>query len=188
MFMNPRDAIRNGWVTGLVDEEKQIQPNAIDFTLDHVFDISTGIFVISEQGKQMRGGNKIEPARDRASGIDFWFLQGGQSYDGMSDVYVDLPKGIAVLPVITRSTFNRNGIFITSGLYDSGFKGHIGFVIHNMVASAKIGAGTRIGQIAFIESEAAKMYDGGWNHEKGTHYTQTGAVLQPGPGPVLEKQ
>lgn len=171
MFINPRVALQEQWISGLVDEEKQVQPNAIDFTLDKVFTINeSNIFAISEGGKQMRGGIEHHPITERSTGAQYWKLHQGV-YDGMSNVYVKVPDGVAVMLII-RSTFNRNGIFITSGLYDSGFEGHIGFAIHNRCGQANIGVGTRIGQVIFVESENALRYAGGWNHEEGTHYSE----------------
>lgn len=172
MFINPKTAIEKGWITGVTNPEIQIQPNALDFSLDTLFVLNeSNPFVISESGKQMRGGYKLEPILDRTSKLDVWHLEKG-SYDGMSNVYVDLPEGIAAMLVI-RSTFNRNGIFLTSGIYDSGFKGHVGFMIHNMCSGlTKIATGTRIGQLILVSSDSAKMYAGGWNHEQGSHYTE----------------
>lgn len=182
MFINPNTAIENGWITGITDPEKQIQPNAIDFTLDKLYSISDNLFVISEEGgKQMRGGSEMAPVPDRASGINFWTLQAGRVYDGMSNISVDLPEGVAAM-LIVRSTFNRNGIFLTSGLYDSGYKGHIGFAIHNRSDIARVGVGTRIGQIKFVASDSAGMYAGGYNHEAGSHWSEEPPI---GPGSEL---
>jgi deoxycytidine triphosphate deaminase len=172
MFINPKIAIENGWVSGIVSEEKQVQPNAIDFTLDRLFSINPTSFHISEGGKKMRGGDEIQPVLDRRENIDYWRLDSNSVYDGMSNIYVDIPDGVAAMLII-RSTFNRNGIFLTSGLYDSGFKGHIGFAIHNRSVQAFISPGTRIGQIIFVESENALQYAGGWNHAEGTHHSES---------------
>jgi len=172
MFINPKIAIQEGWITGLVDEEKQVQSNAIDFTLDKVFGIEErNEFIISEDFKQHRGGLKIPPIPDRKSGQHFWHLMGRTSYDGMSDVYVNVPENV-VVELIIRSTFNRNGIFLTSGLYDSGFSGPIGFVLHNMSGPAIISVGTRIGQVKFIKADSADMYDGGYNTAEGQHWSE----------------
>ena len=173
MFIDPRVAIENGWVTGIKDEDVQVQPNAIDFTLDRLFSINgDSTFAIDEEEKIMRGGDEINCVHDRRTSKKIWHIDGG-IYDGLSDVFVDLPEGVACLPVIVRSTFNRNGIFLTSGLYDSGYRGHIGFAVHNWLGKARIGVGTRIGQIAFVESAKAGMYAGGlyaggYNHGEGT--------------------
>ena len=177
MFINPHTAIDQGWISGIHDIDVQVQPNAIDFTLDRLFlPITTATFVISEHEKIMRPISEVKTFDDRralARGerIEFWNLSKSY-YDGMSDVYVVLPEGVAAMLII-RSSFNRNGIFLTSGLYDSGFEGHIGFVLHNRSPGKTLVAkGTRIGQVMFVASDTAKMYAGGWNHSEGTHYAE----------------
>lgn len=180
MFINPKIAIENGWIKGNISD-KHIQPNAIDFTLDRVFRIDPFCScAITEQGKRMRGQAEVQPypgSRElyNIEGIDpqtlIWNIEHG-SWDCMSDLYVELPEGVAA-QLIIRSTFNRNGMFLTSGLYDSGFKGHIGFVLHNVMNGISfIAKGTRVGQIIFVASENAGVYAGGWNHEQGTHHTE----------------
>ena len=192
MYINPRTAIQQGWITGITDLKKQVQPNAIDFTLDKLFSINyQNTFIISEEGKQMRGGDERIAVPDRASGEEFWLLSGSTVYDGMSNIIVDLPEGVAC-ELIIRSTLNRNGLFLTSGLYDSGFKGHIGFAIHNRSGDAKIGVGTRVGQIKFVASDSAGVYAGGYNHKEGSYreqFDELGHDLdQPGDwgGPEIE--
>lgn len=180
MFINPHYAIQQGWITGIKNPEVQIQPNAVDFTLDKLFEInSTNEFIIStnpenpsKELKQMRGGAELAPVVDRRSGVQFYHLRGLSSYDILSDIYVTVPEGVAAI-LVTRSTFVRNGLFVVSGLYDSGFKGHVGCVVHNLSGSAKVEQGTRVGQIIFVKSENASLYAGGWNHEKGTHYMES---------------
>jgi deoxycytidine triphosphate deaminase len=171
MFIKPTVAIDNGWIKGDFTDEN-IQPNALDFSLDKLFTIDhTKVFRISEESKEMKGGQEVGPEIDSKTGQEYWRLNGHTSYDGMSDFYVDIPDGVAAMLII-RSTFNRNGIFITSGLYDSGFRGHCGFAIHNNSTYAYVAPNTRIGQIIFVESESAKMYSGGYNHKSGSHYSE----------------
>ena len=176
MFISPKVAIEEGWITGIKDPEKQVQPNAIDFTVDRLFTIKEHNFVIDESHKRMSGGVEILAQDYSTLPIvpegKFWRLDGQTPFDGMSDIYVDVPEGVAAMLVV-RSTFNRNGIFIASGLYDSGFKGHIGFVVYNMAhVSAYVGKGTRIGQIVFVESNSVSVYSGGYNHKMGTHFSE----------------
>jgi deoxycytidine triphosphate deaminase len=162
MFINPQQAIDLGWVTGIVNAKKQVQPNAIDFTLDTLMSIdNTQTAYISEGSKVMRDNAVVLPN----NGI--WTLDGGRVYDGTSDLYVKVPQGVAAV-LWTRSTFARNGVFIISGLYDTGYTGHVGFTIYTMGGPIEIEKGTRIGQIAFIKAENAGVYAGGWNHEQGT--------------------
>jgi len=171
MFINPKYAIEQGWITGIKNPAKQVQPNAIDFTLDTLHEMPRVSRIhdvwVGEGQKTMRELVPYPPTQILQS--TGWYLETGRCYDGMSDTFVNVPEGVAAL-LYTRSTFVRNGTFIMSGLYDSGFKGHIGFVIYNIGGQMVVEQGTRIGQIAFVHSENAGMYAGGWNHDQGTHY------------------
>ena len=72
--------------------------------------------------------------------------------------------------VITRSTLNRNGLFLTSGLYDSGYHGVMAGVLHVGIGPARIKKGTRIGQYWSFDAESLSTYDGdygiGKDHDK----------------------
>ena len=188
MFINPQTAIKNGWITGLVDPDKQVQPNAIDFTADKAWRIdstNSNLFFINEDEKLMRTRTAFDPLvetgvrrrsascgpRDPSVEVEndrFWQIPGGGMLDFLSDVFVDIPKGVAAQLVI-RSSLARNGILLMAGLYDSGFKGHVGFILHNRhFANAFIAPGTRVGQIIFVETDSSGVYSGGYNHEVGT--------------------
>ncbi len=178
MFINPKTAITEGWIThpacsSLEDwvEKKFISPNAIDFTLDALYGINHhNIFTLSEDSKQMRGSFEIAIANTDSEGREFWTLSPHETYDGLSNMFLKLPKGVAC-NLIVRSTFNRNGIYLTSGLYDSKFEGPIGFAIHNNSGMAMIQRGCRFGQIMFISSDSDGEYVGGYNHQPGTHWS-----------------
>ena len=170
MIIKPKTAIEKGWITGLTNLEKQVQPNAIDFTADKAFDVGQKEFYVSETHKQMRGGEQVFPLSTffEAKCRNTWCLAGGEMLDFLSNVYVDLPKGVAAQLVI-RSTLARNGLQLVSGLYDSGFKGHIGFLLHNRHKfEALIAEGTRVGQIIFMQADSAGGYAGDYNHDEGT--------------------
>ena len=68
--------------------------------------------------------------------------------------------------VITRSTLNRNGLFITSGLYDSGYHGVMAGALHVTAGPAKIRPYTRVGQFLLFKAQNIKMYDGDYGHAK----------------------
>jgi len=179
MFISPKTAIEEGWVKfpeWMSEEQQQkcIQPNALDFTVDRLFVVDRGLFIINEDKKRMRGGPELEAKSVFFEyGTDpFWELQANEVYDGMSDFYVTVPEKVAAM-LIVRSTFNRNGIFLTSGLYDSGFKGNIGFAIHNRSGGACMAPHTRIGQIMFVHSESVGQYTGGYNTKEGQHWTSS---------------
>lgn len=173
MFVNPKHAINQGLIRGIRDEAKQVQPNAVDFTLDDLKRVqrSPGTAYLCED----KSRNVMRQLVDPAKSIDgnAWVLSHGEVYDGTSDMYIEVPEGMAAI-LYTRSSFARNGVFIMSGLYDSGYKGHIGFTIYPVGGDMLVEPGTRIGQVALVSAETAKMYAGGWNHEEGTHYTEKG--------------
>lgn len=180
MLINPNTAIQEGWIQGVTNPELQVQPNAIDFTVDDLYHIGHhDLCVISEDKseRQMRSSAPVDVSHVGEDGREWWTLSPNMVYDGLSKIYVDLPEGIAC-SLIIRSTFNRNGMFLTSGLYDSGYQGRIGFALHNRSGMAQIQRGVRVGQILFMPSDAAKMYAGGWNHSADTHWNEEARSVQ----------
>lgn len=178
-LINPRNAIENGWLQfpewmDAEFREKCIQPNAVDFTIDRVF-VPTGenLFFISEQAKQMRDMTELHTEHKSIDESRYWRLDGHRAYDFMSDFHVTVPQGVAAL-LIVRSTFNRNGLFVTSGLYDSGFDNKIGACLHNRGDTAFVAPRTRVGQIMFVESDSAKLYAGVYNDNAGQHWSSNG--------------
>lgn len=135
------------------------QPNAIDLRLDSVFAINSDIFVIDEQSKRHRGTTKISPDQD-----GYYTLQPGQ-YDVTMANTITIGEGEAGWLII-RSTFNRNGVFITSGLYDSGFSGVVGGVLHVNVGPIRVKTGTRIAQFLLFSAENLTTYDGDYGFDR----------------------
>jgi deoxycytidine triphosphate deaminase len=136
-------------------EPDQVQPNAIDLKVDKIFRIESTKFVISEEQKGHRGSIELIPDED-----GFWHLETG--------VYEIIMEGeITIGPneagfVITRSTLNRNGLFITSGLYDSGYSGVMAGALHVHCGMATIKKGTRVGQFLLFDAESVNQYSGSY--------------------------
>ena len=96
----------------------QVQPNAVDIKIDKMFAIKhRNTFYIDEEEKLHRGSTEIEPDED---GV--FKLEANTSYEFLAEGEISVGPDEAGW-VITRSTLNRNGIFLTSGLYDSGYHG-----------------------------------------------------------------
>lgn len=174
MFVNPETAIEQGWITHpeceTLDDWKQrkfVSPNGIDFTVDHLYEtLKKQQFIITEYEKQMRGEVKKEPAYGENS--DLWAIEPNETYGVISDMYVSIPNGHLAL-LFPRSTFVRNGLFISSGVFDTGFHGNAGCTLHNRSGEALVGQHTRIGQIAFIRSDkCSELYNGSYNQKLGT--------------------
>lgn len=171
MFANPKDAIDNKWIifpewVNPQDYDKFIQPNALDITLDRVFkhEDKDQAFILSEEHKVMKKQVEIQPEHGYFS-ID-------TLVDVMSDFYINVPQGMAAY-LIGRSTLNRNGLFVTSGLYDQGFQNYIGFMLHNRGNTSFIAPHTRVAQVIFVKSDdAGIMYNGEYNANIGKHWSE----------------
>jgi len=153
MGSNSRSALTNVY-------DGDSQPNAVDLRLGKVFKIRDEIFEISNEHKKHRG-TEYEVLPDDEG---YYFLEPGH-YEVVMDNIIRVGENEAGW-VITRSTLNRNGLFITSGLYDSGYHGAMAGVLHVMVGPAKIKKGTRIGQYLSFDAESLSMYDGDYGINK----------------------
>lgn len=136
-----------------------IQPNAIDLRLGKIFRIKDSEFIIDEEQKIHRGSEEISLSDD-----GYFHLEPG-SYEVIMENIINVAEGEAGF-VITRSTLNRNGVFITSGLYDSGYNGVMAGVMHVNCGLMKIKPGTRIGQYLCFEAESLHKYDGDYGLNK----------------------
>jgi len=135
-----------------------IQPNAVDLRVDKIFSINNkDTFSIGEvdgyEVKQHKGSYELYPDVD-----GYFFLQPG-TYEIIMENIIDVGPDEAGW-VITRSTLNRNGLFITSGLYDSGYHGVMAGALHVTGSTAKIKRGTRVGQFLLFKSQSLKKYNG----------------------------
>jgi len=138
-------------------ELSDIQPNAVDLRVEKIFRIeNVNLFTIGEEDgkeiKQHRGSTELFPEDN-----GYWYLNPG-SYEIIMENIIHVGPDEAGW-VIPRSTLNRNGLFITSGLYDSGYHGVMAGALH-VTGPAKIKKGTRVGQFLLFKSQALKKYEG----------------------------
>lgn len=138
-------------------ELSDIQPNAVDLRVEKIFrmDLNKTFTIGEENGKEVkqhRGSTELYPDEE-----GYWYLNPG-SYEIVMENIIHVGPDEAGW-VITRSTLNRNGLFITSGLYDSGYHGVMAGALH-VTAPAKIKKGTRVGQFLLFKSQSLKKYDG----------------------------
>lgn len=138
---------------------EDIQPNAIDLRAQKIFKINQELFTIDEDQKIHRGSVEVDVAED-----GYWFLEPG-TYEVVMSNIVEVAEGEDGF-VITRSTLNRNGVFITSGLYDAGYHGTMAAAIHVTTGPMKIKPGTRIGQYLCFKAETLHKYDGDYGLNK----------------------
>ena len=147
-------------------QDGDIQPNAVDLRLGKVFKILNNLFEISNEDKKHRGSSEMTPD------VDGWYMLQPGSYEVIMENIIEVGDSEAGW-VITRSTLNRNGCFLTSGLYDTGYQGVMAGVLHVNVGNVKIKKGTRIGQYLNFSAEALKKYNGsyGLNSEHDKKYS-----------------
>jgi deoxycytidine triphosphate deaminase len=140
-------------------QPQDIQPNAVDLRLGKIFQIKSREFIIDETQKVHRGSVPIDVRSD-----GYFHLEPG-CYEVIMENEIEVAEGEAGW-VITRSTLNRNGVFLTSGLYDSGYQGVMAGVMHVNGGMMKIRPGTRIGQYLTFDAETIRMYDGDYGTGK----------------------
>lgn len=140
-------------------QEGDSQPNAVDLRLGRVYKINNELFEVSNDHKKHRGSEEVFP-----DGEGYYNLSIG-SYEVVMENIINVGPFEAGW-VITRSTLNRNGCYITSGLYDSGYHGVMAGVLHVTTGPARIKQGTRIGQYLSFESESLSTYDGDYGINK----------------------
>jgi len=135
-------------------QEGDSQPNAVDLRVDKIFKIKEEVFEISNDHKKHRGTEyELKPNTE-----GYFFLEPGH-YEVVMENIINVGENEAGW-VITRSTLNRNGLFLTSGLYDSGYHGVMAGVLHVTIGPARIKKGTRIGQYLSFDAESLSKYEG----------------------------
>ncbi len=144
-------------------QDGDVQPNAVDLRVGKIFMIKSGEFKIDEESKSHRGSILMTTSAD-----GYWHLDPG-SYEIIMENNIKVGDNEAGF-VITRSTLNRNGVFLTSGLYDTGYEGVMAGVMHVNCGPMLIKPGTRVGQYLCWQAEAVSKYDGdygtGKDHDK----------------------
>lgn len=144
-------------LTNVVDGDSQ--PNAVDLRLGKVFKILPNRFEISNEFKKHRGTVEIQHDPEG------WYVLNVGHYEVVMENVVHVGDNEAGW-VITRSTLNRNGVFLTSGLYDTGYHGVMAAVMHVTIDQMKVMRGTRIGQYISFDAEALHKYDGDYGINK----------------------
>jgi len=161
-------------------EPGDVQPNAIDLRVDKIFQVNRDAFRISEGVKNHRGSFEMETDKE-----SYWRLEPG-FYEIIMQGEIKLGPDEAGF-VITRSTLNRNGLYITSGLYDSGYHGVMAGALHVEHGTAYIQKGTRVAQFLLWKAESLAQYDGDYGVGK-EHDNKYGTFYDKGePGMIYSQ-
>ncbi len=154
MIFSPTKALEEGWVFGEDICKESIQPNGIDFKLSQLFRLDSTPFTLLKNSKINRKSYKVLPNKE---GI--FPLNKNSQYDVLTNLKVRLPADVAATCII-RSSLSRNGLLLGNGLYDSGYEGTVGTVIHTPNIDVMLEHNVRIGQIIFHSAQSAFKYSG----------------------------
>ncbi len=109
----------------------------------------------------------VETTKVQQVGVDLsigqsFIVEAGKSKNINFRESIKLPDNMYALFYV-RSSWSRKGVFVSSGVYDSGYEGTIGCTIYNM-SGEDVGfeEGERIGQIICYLADAASSYSGQW--------------------------
>ena len=138
---------------------KQVQPNAVDLTIDKVWSLENGVFMLDGDSKHSLQRREVHPIVRQTDGIEVFRLKEG-TYVVEFDQKVEIGASEAGI-VVSRSTLMRNGVWLESALYDSGYRGHM----HAGLTVAKgiefiFPRHERLAQFLCFEAEALRQYDG----------------------------
>lgn len=98
---------------------------------------------------------------DLSIGQDFTVKHGESKNINFREM-IKLPDNMYALFYV-RSSWSRKGLFVSSGVYDSGYEGSIGCTVYNMSGQDHTFIeGDRIGQIICFLADAASSYNGQW--------------------------
>lgn len=147
-----------------IPDQRLLQPNAVDITCDQLFE-HTAFSRIYLKDKPEHAPQIPMGFFGRAQ-EQVWELLAGRAYPFISDLKVEMPSD-QVGWLISRSTLNRNGMFILSGLYDSGFRGNIAGTIY-CFNDSYIEKGSPIAQFVQAKAQTRYLYNGQYQEKKVT--------------------
>lgn len=141
-------------------DENMMQPNAIDLRVAKIWKVDPkSTFQIFEDTKIHRDCKPVE----LIDGVVYHLPVGVYQVEFEGQVKIG-PNHVA--RIITRSTLNRNGVFLHTGLYDSGFEGRLIATMYNFVGHTMIGKRARLGQLVVMKAESLHLYDGDYGTGK----------------------
>jgi len=150
--INPQRIVDERIIENLTDDFYEVQQNGIDLTLESISLITGG--VLKKDSRKIDEYIEVECEK----GI-YKLMPGAYSIEFNQKIKV--PENMCA-QIVQRSTLNRMGAFILSGVYDSGFSNKIGAVLRVDVP-IEVEKGVRIAQIMFFEAESASLYQGIYN-------------------------
>jgi len=154
MIINPKPLIDLKVVHPV--SENQLQPNSIDLTVKSISEVIK--FARIGVNENVKPEYHPCPTLDNLYNLD----EGAYSVDFNERVLV--PHNMVGF-ITHRSSLNRAGAIITSGLYDSGFDNFLGAMLRAM-HPIQIEKNARIATIYFISAHSSHLYCGQYQGKK----------------------
>jgi len=138
-------------------EDNQIQPNAVDLRVDKIYQ-QRGFFALTKAHTEHRDKKELNPDWDSSNDISlFKLVPGAYEVTFLETVKMaDDELGW----VTQRSSLLRNGLTLTSGLYDAGYEGQVGGLLVVRGFEAYIERHTRLAQFLVAKADTYKKYEG----------------------------
>lgn len=88
-----------------------------------------------------------------------YILTPGRFYEWTSDTQIHVPENAAGI-IVARSSMLRAGLFVTSGLWDPGYKGSLGGFISVQSGAVVLAQDERVGQLIMLDAASCQQYNG----------------------------
>ena len=164
MILNPKTLIEKRIISfsETINIEQYLQQIGIDIDCIKIYEnklFENKITLIGKEIKKTPEQLELTTMQLADSGIEVFYLYKGHSYLFESSFKVEVPINMCCKGLVNRSTFNRNGVMIRSGIFDPGYQGTIGGTIY-CFNDILIEKGTRIAQFVMEECDSYSLYSG----------------------------
>lgn len=136
-----------------------LQPNGIDLSISTLREIESASSPLII-GDKIKTQHKLD-VEVYPSFTGGYRLGPNKQYRVETGYELSLPEDM-VAYIFTRSTLNRNGILVGSGLWDSGYHGPVGTTLYSF-QDIEIHLPCRVAQIVFFKAESSHLYAGAYN-------------------------
>lgn len=151
MIINPKEIVEKGYIENMEGGNFEVQQNGIDITLGSAEIINGGFLGVDKREVKSYTEMLLDPENNYHFSPEY-------AYSVNFQQSIKVPDNMCA-QIVQRSTLNRMGAFIVSGVYDSGFNNIIGAVLRTS-APVVIEKGARIAQIVFTKADPASLYSG----------------------------
>jgi len=164
-------------LSGYIDKGIQTQIHGVDLTVSKVMAIDplnlTALFIVDFDNSKRSLPNTIEvkPGFCQAPGEPmYWLLNRNTNYVVVYNEYVRVPAGYAGL-ILPRSTLLRGGATLYSAIWDAGYNGRGTGVLSVGPVDLILAPNARVGQMVFFKADTSRKYEGVYNRERSSVWT-----------------